>query len=415
VPISDLAKRSTGHWTDVEPSFAPGSAGPLAGVRVIDLSDTFMAPYATLLLAQMGAEVIKVELPRGDITRQIGDTEGSGLGPYFISANRGKLSIALDLRSDADYETFTRLVERSDVFVHNRRPNAAAKLRIDYDTLRPVNPRLIHTSAVGYSSGGPYRDRAAYDDVIQAACGLVSVQGAGGEPSYVRSVVADKTTGLMLFGAILAALFERERSGQGQAVEVPMFETMVSFVLLDQQGGLVFDPPKGPSGYARTSSPYRRPYQTADGVISVMVYTDAQWRAFFDEVGKPELADDTRFATMRARTEHIDALYAHVEEELAHRSTHEWLKALEERGIPASAVNSIEDVLADPHIRAVGLIESEEYPGLGTVRTARLPVGFSRTPVGPVRHAPAVGEDDEAIRSSLAGPRRCSQSPAAEQ
>lgn len=380
----------------------PDTEGPLAGVRIIDLSDTFMAPYATLLLAQLGAEVIKVELPEGDITRQIGDTAGTGLGPYFINANRGKHSIALDLRKDADYDTFTQLIEQSDVFVHNRRPHAARRLRIDYETLRPINPRLIHASAAGYSSDGPHANRAAYDDVIQAACGLVSVQAAGGEPSYVRSVVADKTTGLMLFGAILAALFERERSDQGQAVEVPMFETMVSFVLLDQQGGMVFDPPMGPPGYARTSSPYRRPYKTADGVISIMVYTDAQWQAFFDEVGKPELAQDARFRTMRARTEHIDALYAHVEEALPDRTTSEWLQVLEERGIPASAVNSIEDVLEDPHVRAVGLIESEDYPHLGIVRTARLPITFSRTPLGRVRHAPVVGEDEQAIRSLLA-------------
>jgi crotonobetainyl-CoA:carnitine CoA-transferase CaiB-like acyl-CoA transferase len=361
-----------------------------------------MAPYATLLLAQLGAEVIKVELPDGDIARQIGDTAGTGLGPYFINANRGKLSITLDLRKEADYETFTRLIERTDVFVHNRRPNAASRLRIEYGTLQAVNRRLIHASAAGYSSDGPYANRAAYDDVIQAASGLASVQSAGGEPSYVRSVVADKTTGLMLFGAVLAALFERERSGEGQAVEVPMFETMVSFLLLDQQGGLVFDPPTGPSGYARTSSPYRRPYKTADGVISIMVYTDAQWQSFFDVVGKPQLARDSRFMTMRARTEHIDALYCHVEEELAHRPTLEWLEVLEGRGIPASAVNSIEDVLGDPQVNAVGLIESEAYPSLGLVRTARLPIAFSRTPLGRVRHAPTVGEDEEVIRSFLA-------------
>jgi crotonobetainyl-CoA:carnitine CoA-transferase CaiB-like acyl-CoA transferase len=377
------------------------AAGPLLGIRVVDLSDTFMAPYATLLLAQMGAEVIKIELPGGDITRQIADVTATGCGPVFINANRGKLSVVLDLRLEDDYQTFTRLIAKSDVFVHNRRPAAAERLRIDYDRLRFINRRLIHASASGYASDGPYANRAAYDDVIQAACGLASIQGAGGEPSYVRSVIADKTSGLMLFGSILAALFDRERSGEGQAVEVPMFETMVSFLFLDQQGGLVFDPPMGPAGYARTASPHRRPYRTSDGLVSVLVYTDAQWKAFFDIVGTPHLAADPRYATMRARTEHIDALYAQLEGELVHRSTQAWLSLFDEQGIPASPVNSIEDLLDDPQVAAVGLIESDSHPLVGKVRTARLPVAFSRTPLGRIRVAPALGEHDEAMRAWL--------------
>jgi crotonobetainyl-CoA:carnitine CoA-transferase CaiB-like acyl-CoA transferase len=377
------------------------AAGPLLGIRVVDLSDTFMAPYTTLLLAQMGAEVIKIELSQGDVTRQVGDVTGTGCGPVFINANRGKLSTVLDLRREADYKTFTRLIEGSDVFVHNRRPQAAARLRIDYDHLRPINHRLIHASALGYGSEGPYANRAAYDDVIQGACGLASIQGTGGDPTYVRSVIADKTTGLLLFGSILAALFERERSGEGQAVEVPMFETMVSFLLLDQQGGLVFDPPLGPAGYARTASPHRRPHRTSDGLISVLVYTDAQWKAFFDIVGKPDLAEDPRYATMRARTEHIDALYAQLEGELVHRTTQAWLSLFDEKGIPASAVKSIEDLLEDPQVAAVGLIESDSHPLVGTVRTARLPVTYSRTPLGRIRCAPALGEHDNAIREWL--------------
>lgn len=360
-----------------------------------------MAPYTTLLLAQMGAVVIKVELPQGDINRQIGDVTETGSGPLFLNANRGKLSIVLDLRVEADYQTFTRLIAESDVFVHNRRPNVLARLGIDYERLRSINHRLIHASAIGYASNGPYANRAAYDDVIQAACGLASIQSAGGDPTYVRSVIADKTTGLMLFASILAALFERAHSGEGQAVEVSMFETMIAFVLLDQQGGLVFDPPLGPSGYSRTASPYRRPYRTSDGLLSVLVYTDAQWKAFFDIVGKPHLADDPRYRTMRARTEHIDVLYEQLEGELAHRSTQEWLSRFEEQGIPASSVNSIEDLFEDPQVLAVRLVESDNHPLVGKVRTARLPVTFSRTPLGRIPPAPALGEHDTAIRSWL--------------
>jgi crotonobetainyl-CoA:carnitine CoA-transferase CaiB-like acyl-CoA transferase len=397
---SVLRRDSRRYGREMRPTL-DDSSGPLAGIRVVDLSDTFMAPYATLLLAQMGAEVIKIELPQGDVTRQIGDVTATGCGPVFINVNRGKQSIVLDLRQEADYQTFTDLISESDVFVHNRRPQAATRLRIDYGHLRTINHRLVHASAFGYGSDGPYANRAAYDDVIQAACGLASIQSAGGPPTYVRSVIVDKTTGLMLFGSILAALFEREHSGEGQAVEVPMFETMVSFLLLEQQGGLVFDPPRGVSGYARLASPYRRPYRTSDGLLSVLVYTDAQWKAFFDLVGQPHLADDPRYSTMRARTDNVDALYAQLEEALVHRSTEEWLARFEEDGIPASPMNSIDDLMEDPQVTAVGLLQSDQHPLVGTVRTARLPVAFSRTPLGRISPAPALGEHDDAIRAWL--------------
>jgi crotonobetainyl-CoA:carnitine CoA-transferase CaiB-like acyl-CoA transferase len=381
------------------PAVGPAAAtgGPLHGVRVIDLSDTFMAPYASLLLAQMGAEVIKIELPAGDITRQIGDVTGTDSGPIFLNTNRGKKSVVLDLRQGKEYERFLALVRGGDVFLHNRRPSAAQRLRIDYPALRRANPRLVHCSAVGFGSGGPYADRAAYDDVIQAASGMAAVQTGTGEPAYVRTPVADKVTGLLVFGSIAAALFERERSGEGQAVEVPMFETMISFLALEQQFGFVFDPPTGPTGYARTDSVYRRPYQTADGLIGVVVYTDDQWRSFFDLVGRPELASDERFATMRARTENVDALYRFLETQLGQRSTAQWLNLLAERGIPASRVNSIADLFADEHVVATELFVPDVHPLAGKLNTARLPVTFSRTQPKPVRHAPLLGEHNELI------------------
>ena len=377
----------------------PGAdvGGPLHGVRVVDLSDTFMAPYASLLLAQMGAEVIKVELPAGDITRQIGDVTGTNSGPIFLNTNRGKKSVVLDLRRAEDYECFIGLVRDSDVFLHNRRPSAARRLRIDYPALQRVNSRLVHCSAVGFGSAGPYADRAAYDDVIQAASGMAAVQTGTGDPAYVRTPVADKVTGLLVFGSIVAALLERERSGEGQAVEVPMFETMISFLLLEQQGGFVYDPPAGPTGYSRTDSEFRRPYRTSDGLIGVLVYTDGQWRSFFDLVGEPDLADDARFATMRARTENVDTLYSFLEAQLRMRPTAEWLGLLAERGIPASRVNSIEDLFSDEHVLAAGLFTSDEHPLVGKIRTMRLPVTFSRTQPAPVRHAPELDEHNDLI------------------
>jgi crotonobetainyl-CoA:carnitine CoA-transferase CaiB-like acyl-CoA transferase len=366
------------------------SAGPLRGIRVVDLSNTFMVPYATLLLAQMGAEVIKVEAPEGDILRQVGDDSGTGAGPVFLNANRGKKSVTLDVREPADHERLVRLISNADVFVHNRPPSTARQMHIDYASVS--HPRLIYAAAIGYGSGGPYEDLPAYDDIIQAASGFASVQTNAGEPQYVRTPVTDKATGLILAVAVLAALVERERSGVGQAIEVPMFESMISFLLLEQQGGAVFDPQRGPTGYARTNSVYRRPYRTADGLIGVMIYTDRQWRSFFELIERPELADDPRFATMRARTANTDALYSLLEQELSQRPTAEWLSLLRDRRLPATTVNSISDLMTDPHVEATGLIERSEHPSVGTVRSVRLPISFSRTPPPTPARAPLLGE-----------------------
>jgi crotonobetainyl-CoA:carnitine CoA-transferase CaiB-like acyl-CoA transferase len=372
-------------------TFAPRQ-GPLAGLRVIDASNTFMVPYATLLLAQMGAEVIKIEPPGGDILRQVGETLDTRASPIFLNANRGKLSVVLDLRVQSEYDRLISLLRRTDVFVHNKPPAAARRLRIDYESLAGVNARLIYCAAFGYGSDGPYRDRPAYDDTIQAEAGFASIQTHGGEPQYVRTVVTDKATGLFVIGAILAALYERERSGQGQAIEVPMFESMISFLLLEQQGGRVFDPPRGPTGYVRTSSPHRHPYRTADGLIAVMVYTDAHCRALFDEIGRPELNADERFATMRARTANTDALYAILEQELVRRSTVDWLRVFEFLAIPAARVNSIADLLEDPHVLATGLLEHVDHPIAGRICSAGLPIRFSRSKTAPIGPAPLLDE-----------------------
>jgi hypothetical protein len=247
--------------TDAVSAAATAAGAPLRGIRVVEVSNTFMVPYATLLMAQMGAEVVKVEEPGGDILRQVGDVTGTGAGPMFLNANRGKKSVVLDLRDDADHRRLQHLVRQADVFVHNRTPAAAQRLRIDYASLQPLNPRMIHCGASGYGSDGPYRDLPAYDDIIQAASGIAAVQTHDGPPQYVRTVLTDKATGLFVLAAVLAALVERARSGMGQAVEVPMFESMISFLLLEQQGGAVYDPPRGPTGYARVNSPHRHPHR----------------------------------------------------------------------------------------------------------------------------------------------------------
>lgn len=355
-------------------------SGPLAGVRVVELGTTFMVPYATELMAQMGAEVVKVEPLTGDIIRWVGDTTGTGVGPVFMNANRGKRSVRLDLKDDTDHEAFLRLVEDCDVFVHNRTPRSVASLRIGYAELSRRNPELVYCAVRGYGEEGRYRDRPAYDDVVQAASGLAAAQTNGGEPGYVRTPIADKTTGVFALSAVIAALFERERSGRGQAVEVPMFECMAAFTLFEQQGGYVYDPPRGPAGYARTAAEHRRPYRTADGVVGVTVYTDEQWRRFFALVDRPDLAADPRFATVGARNENIDGLYAFLADVLRTRSTQQWMSAFVPAGIPAMPMHGVEDLFDDPHLADVDFFRSVEQPGVGRVRYARFPIRFSRTP-----------------------------------
>jgi crotonobetainyl-CoA:carnitine CoA-transferase CaiB-like acyl-CoA transferase len=355
-------------------------SGPLAGVRVVELGTTFMVPYATELMAQMGAEVVKVEPLTGDIIRWVGDTTGTGVGPVFMNANRGKRSVRLDLKDDTDHEAFLRLVEDCDVFVHNRTPRSVASLRIGYAELSRRNPEVVYCAVRGYGEEGRYRDRPAYDDVVQAASGLAAAQTNGGEPGYVRTPIADKTTGVFALSAVIAALFERERSGRGQAVEVPMFECMAAFTLFEQQGGYVYDPPRGPAGYARTAAEHRRPYRTADGVVGVTVYTDEQWRRFFALVDRPDLAADPRFATVGARNENIDGLYAFLADVLRTRTTQQWMSAFVPEGIPAMPMHGVEDLFDDPHLADVDFFRSVEQPGVGRVRYARFPIRFSRTP-----------------------------------
>ena len=364
----------------------------LEGVRVVDLTSTFMGPYATMLMARSGADVIKVEPLTGDVIRQIGHGRHPGMGPLFLSVNHGKRSIALDLKHPEGRRALDALIRGADAFVTNLRPAALERLGLTGPELFATHPRLVHATLPGFGSGGPYRDRAAYDDVIQAASGLAALQGAGGAPTYVRTVVADKTVALHALAAINAALLGAARTGRGRAVEIPMFEAMAEFTLLEQQNARVPDPPTGPTGYARTASPHRTPYATADGHLGVVVYTDRQWLTFFDLVGRPELARDERFATITARTEHIDELYALLAAILPSRTTAEWVAVLDAAGIPAQPVLSTDDLFDDPHLAAVGLFEHIAHPSEGPIVLPRLPVTVDGAVAPPVRGAPRLGE-----------------------
>lgn len=366
---------------------------PLRGIRVIDLTTTFMGPYCTLLLAQMGADVIKVEALDGDIVRYIGPERNHGMGTIFLNANQGKRSIALDLKDNRGMAVLERLLAGADVFVTNMRPRAVDKLNLTAERVRELNDRIIYCSLTGFGSKGPYREYPAYDDVIQAVCGLAYVQaGQDSPPSYVRTPVADKVAGLMGVSAILAALLGRASSGTGETVEVPMYETMAEFLLLDQQGGMVFDPPIGPTGYARMSTPFRKPYRTSDGYLGVVVYTDRQWLSFFDLIGRPELADDPRFETITARTRNIDALYQILEAEMSTRTSAEWTEILVLHNIPCTPVNTVADLLTDKHLETVDFFTSVDHPTEGRLRMPRLPITFTDVDTENQRPAPRLGE-----------------------
>lgn len=398
------ARDGEGLRPPIEPSGGtPGAAsrGPLHGLTVVDLTSTFLGPYCSELLAQMGARVVKVEPPEGDIIRYVADERHSGLGPAFLTFNRGKESVVLDLRSPAGRDALDLLVDEADVFLHNMRPGAMAKLRIDPGTVLARNPRVVYCHAVGYGSRGPYRDEPAYDDVVQGVSGLAAVQGGAGEPTYVRTQLVDKTVGVMASAAILAALHERSVSGLGQAVEVPMFESMASFLLMEQQGGRVYAGRRGGTGYARTASPYRKPYRTADGTISVLLYTDGQWRTFFTLIDRPDLAEDPQLHSIRGRTQRIDELYRLVEEALARRTTAYWLDVLRRNAIPVMPVHTVEELFDDEHLTAVGLFEDVEHPTEGPLVHARLPWTFSRSGAPALPAAPALGEHTDAALRAL--------------
>lgn len=372
--------------------------GPLAGVRILDLTSVLMGPYATQIFADLGADVIKIEGPTGDTTRFLPPGQDASRGGMFLNVNRGKRSLALDLKQPAARAAMLRLAETADVFVHSMRAQAIGRLGLDYAALKSANPRIIYANLYGFGRTGPYRDFPAYDDIVQAASGLVDLQArlSGGEPTYLATVVADKVAGLTGAYAIVAALFARERSGLGQEIEIPMFETLVSFTMIEHLCGSIFDPPLGPPEYPRVTSEARRPYRTRDGYIGVMIYNDKHWRAFFAALGDPEWSRDPMFASMRSRTENIGAVLARLATVMEQRTTDEWLELMRKAEIPATPIASPSDLLHDPHLKATGFWE-ERDTDQGRLRFPGIPTGFSETPGAIGDPGPALGADSRAV------------------
>jgi crotonobetainyl-CoA:carnitine CoA-transferase CaiB-like acyl-CoA transferase len=378
-------------------------SGPLAGVRVVDLTAMVMGPYCTQIMADLGADVIKVEPPEGDNTRYVSVGPAPGMSGVFVNVNRGKRSVVLDLRSDAGRTALRRLAGRSDVFIHSMRAKAIAKLGFDYAQVAALNPAIVYTNCYGYGRRGPDRDLTAYDDTIQAECGLPAVQQLlTGEASYVGTIMADKVAGLTALYATMMALFHRARTGEGQEVEVAMFETMASFMLVEHANGALFQPALGPAVYPRVVARNRRPYPTLDGHISALIYNDKQWSAFVGAV-KPAWAGDPRFATLELRARHIDTVYTLVGEILKGRTTQAWLALFRALEIPAAPIRTPDELFDNPHLNAVGLFETLDTPH-GPVRFPGVPTWFSRTPGSVAAAAPELGEHTREVLEELGLP-----------
>lgn len=385
-------------------------SGPLKDVRVLDLTSVTMGPYATQILGDMGADVIKIEPQAGDVFRHISPCVHEGMGAAFLNLNRNKRSAVLDLKTEAGREALLALVKDADVLVFNVRPQSMQKLGLDYATLAAINPRLIYCGAYGFSERGPYAGRPAFDDIVQAMSGAAALQGHGSEdgPAYMNTILADKVAGLTIAYSVSMALFERERSGQGQAIEVPMFETVVSFLMTEHLAGQTFSPARGPAGYDRVLSEHRRPYRTKDGYIGLLPYTDAQWRRFFEVAGCAHYADDPRFDKTATRSRHIDTLYALVKEIVAQRGTDEWVDVFSAADLPVTRVLRPEELLDDEHLRATGFFRDDVHPTEGALKTISIPVTFSRTPGKVRRLAPNLGEHTEEVLTEARMPNAVS-------
>jgi crotonobetainyl-CoA:carnitine CoA-transferase CaiB-like acyl-CoA transferase len=357
-------------------------------------------PYAAQWLGDLGAEVIKVEAPAGDSTRNTGPSKEAGMAAVFLGSNRNKQSLCLDLKSAEGQDALGALVSTADVFMHNMRPQKIAALGFDARTLCARHPRLIYASFHGYGEGGPYAGRPAYDDVIQGQSGIADLfHLRDGQPAYAPTIMADKTCGLVGAMGIMAALLKRERTGSGGEVEIPMFETMTAFNLVEHLYGHHFDPPQGGAGYARMTAAWRRPYPTADGFICMLPYTDAHWLQFFTDAGHPELAHDPRFTGIAARTSHIQALYAEAARIALTRTTDEWLAYGLAHEIPMARVNTLGGLVDDPHLQAVRFFTEVQDPQMGRVRWPGVPVKFDgQRP--PVHMAPRLGEHNAPIMRS---------------
>lgn len=374
------------------------SRRPLEGVRVLEIASMIFGPLAGQYLGDMGADVIKLEPPEGDLTRSIGPRRSPQMGAFFLTSNRSKRSIVVDLKTPEGRQVLQKLVGQTDVLLHSLRTPAAKRLGLEYERLSQSNPGLVYCHVTGYGDDGLYAGRPAYDDIIQAASGLADLQTVvAGQPRFMPTIVADKISGVHAAYAIAMALIHRERTGEGQQVDVAMFETMAAFNMMEHQWGHAFEPPLDRMGYAPVASASRRPYRTKDGYLALLPYSDADWRRFFELAGQPQIMEDARFATFAARQAHFREVWDEIERQVARKTNAEWLALLSNDDIPFSVVNRLEDLPQDPHLESVGFWSIEEHPTEGALRLPANPLKLSATPPQVTRLPPNLGQHSAEI------------------
>jgi crotonobetainyl-CoA:carnitine CoA-transferase CaiB-like acyl-CoA transferase len=377
--------------TDSMPPSA--SFGPLDGITVIEVASVVLGPLAAQYLGDMGADVIKIEPPEGDLTRSLGPQRNPGFSAVFINCNRNKRSVVLDLREERDRQVLHALVAKADVFVHSIRTAAAVRMGIDYPTLEALNPRLVYCHCKGFDDDGAYGGMPAYDDVIQALSGIASLQSdMVGSPRYVPTIFADKVSSLHAAYAIMLGLFHRSQTGRGQQITMHMFEAITAFNLVEHLWGSTFEPPIGPMGYQTIVKASRRPYATKDGHIAFLPYTDSHWLRFFKGIGRPELMDDERFQSYGARQKHFVEVWAFVEDALTEKTNSEWLELFGGGDMPIAAVSRLDDLTHDPHLESTGFWRLLEHRSEGLLRIPNVPFGMSDSPPRLRRMPPALGE-----------------------
>ncbi len=378
-------------------------AGALQGIKVLDLTTVIMGPYCTQILGDMGADVIKVESHAGDNMRWVGPMKNPGMGHIHLHLNRNKRSLVLDLKQPKGLEACLKLAAAADVLVYNVRPQSMARLGLGYEAVKKVNPKIIYVGAFGYAEKGPYAGRPAYDDLIQGITGVASLsqRQTGDVPRYSPVTIGDRSVGLHTVNAVLAALFHRERSGEGQAIEISMFEAMSQFVLGDHMGGKTFDPPLGETAYARLIAPHRRPYATSDGFLCVLIYNNKHWMTFFDAIGRADLKTNPKFCEHTQRAAHIGEVYEFVAATMAGKPTAYWQALLDKADIPFATMHSIDSLLEDEHMQAIGFFPQFDHPTEGRIR-ATAPIGeWSATPPS-IRSLPArLGEHSAEILAEV--------------
>ena len=374
--------------------------GALDGIRVVELTSVVLGPFACQMLGDLGADVIKIEPLGGDTNRNLGPyTQTDNMRSMYLGCNRNKRSVALDLKSESGNAAALEIIKTADVVIHNFRPGAISRLGMDYATVQAINPDVIYCATYGYSKKGPYGERGALDDSIQAASGIAILQSkVEGEPRYLPTVIADKTTAMNVVQAVLAALLHKERTGDGQEIEVPMFESMVSFVMIEHLWGQSFEPPLCEAGYVRLMAKHRRPYQTKDGLyIALLPYWDNHWKTFCELAGRPELITDDRFLNMRKRLENINESYRITGEIVGERTRDEWVELLQETNVPMMVVNTLDELITDPQLTASGFWHELEHPTEGKLRLTGSPLNFSKTPTSIRSLPPHLGEHSVAV------------------